>query len=497
MHLNAMQNGFSVTEMRNVALQTFHEKPSYTCMSPRVIRDTNSNDIGTIGVNNTAFRAVLKQQASWNDTIILSSVDSGYVDMAINLYFTSFRKFDIENYLFVGSDSDVCSTLSGFNITCFEYIHDKDGKNASRYGSTAFKRKTHLKTIIILEALLLGLQVLITDVDIVFLKNPLPYLTCYTCDIELSSDGAEGNSGFYLARPTPAAIKLHCEAWNQGLVKPEFSNQKAIDRNMEKMLRNKQINVNNLDRRLYPNGRVYFEKGKRMFKGDNPCTNCIIVHNNWIISSAAKVYRFKECGLWKNNRNDYYSNLMNKYISFELPKDYGANHTKSAEINALQNALIIGAVLGRIVILPEFHCYRCKYHPACTQTNSKCTLGVFYKIEAFDSQLSGKYRESVFLSHDKVPKAVKDSSSSLHFLDTRLNREAFPGSVTNVIKLAPKDAGGATVNELTQWFGNMTTSILRFHSLYHGVDRTRPNVANIIKKIQRAFRESDYRQYTG
>jgi hypothetical protein len=451
------------------------------------------------GVNNTAFHAVLKQRASWNNTIILSSVDSGYVDMAINLYFSSFEKFNIENYLFVGSDSEVCGALSVFNIACFDYIHDKDGKTASGYFSQAFKRKTHLKTKIILEALGLGFKVLIADVDIVFLKNPLPLLNCHSCDIEISSDIVEGNSGFYLARPTPAVIQLHKKAWNQGLAKPQISNQKAIDRLMEKMLKLKQIKVKNLDPKVYTNGKVYFEDGRRMFKGDNPCSSCVIVHNNWIVSGAAKIYRFKECGLWENNRNGYYSDETNKYISFGLPGDYGAKTTTTVEAKALQFALILGAILNRLVILPQFHCYGCQYHPACKKTNSKCAFGTFYKIEAFDSKLKDKYRESVFLSHNKVPEAVRDSLSPLYFLDTRLNNEQFPKLPADVKRVTPKDSGGATIDELVQWFGNDTKSTLRFHSLYHGIsyDENDPKLNDVIKKIKAAFVVSDYRQYKG
>ncbi|KAK2140742.1 hypothetical protein LSH36_1262g00010 [Paralvinella palmiformis] len=328
-----------------------------------------------------------------DNTIVLSSVDSGYLDMAVNLYLTSFKRFKIENYLFVGSDPDICNALANFSIACFDYIHDSDGSTVSGYFSEAFKRKTHLKTKIILEALMLGLKVLITDVDIVFFTNPLPLFTCTTCDMEISSDVVERNSGFYFARPTSASIRLHETAWIQGLAKPHVSNQNAIDRNMERMQRSGTITVKDLDPKMYINGKVYFEDGKRMFKGDNLCEHCVMVHNNWIVTEAAKVYRFKECGLWENDRNQYYSDRQQTYLSFGLPKDYGFTNTITFEEKVLRNAFILGALLGRIVILPTFHCYGCKYSRVCKQPNAKCTLSTFYKIEQFDSQLKDNYRE--------------------------------------------------------------------------------------------------------
>jgi hypothetical protein len=265
---------------------------------------------------------------------------------------------------------------------------------------------------------------------------------------------------------------------------------------MEKMLRNKQINVNNLDRRLYPNGRVYFEKGKRMFKGDNPCTNCVIVHNNWIVSAAAKIYRFKECGLWENDRNGYYSNDNNKYISFDLPGDYGSEDTGPAEIKALKYAMIIGAILDRIVILPQFHCYGCKYNHICKSASARCAFGTFYEIDAFDSVFKEIYRESVFLSHFKVSKLVKGSLSPRFVIETPENQKNFPELPVDVTKMTARGSNGAAVDEILLWFGNNTESVLRFHSLYNGIDcdDNSQRIEAVTRKIKTAFIKSNYRQ---
>ena len=444
------------------------------------------------------FQDAITERAT-DGTIVLSSVDSGYLDMAINLYLTSFKRYNIDNYLFVGSDSRICDSLRNSSIACFDYIHDPEGEMASNYFSEAFKRKTHLKTKIILEALKLCLNVLIVDVDIVFFTNPLPLFTCKTCDIEISSDVIEGNSGFYLARPTPAAVKLHETAWKQGLQKPHISNQKAIDRNMERMVKTKAITVNNLDPNVYTNGKVYFEDGKRMFKGDNPCKGCVIVHNNWIVTGAAKIYRFKECGLWENDRNAYYSDKERKYISFDLPTDFGSANTQKAEKNSLHQAFFIGAILGRTVILPQFHCYGCKYNGACKKAGARCSFGTFYKIEQLDSQLEGKYRESVFLSHDKVPASVKKSSSPVFFIDSLPNNQHIKDLPRDVVKVTPTNQAGVTIEEIVLWFGNRTESILRFHSLYVDVkyDGEDERMRTAVKKLNSAIVDSDYRQYKG
>ncbi|KAK2145613.1 hypothetical protein LSH36_669g04027 [Paralvinella palmiformis] len=441
------------------------------------------------------LRRVMKSKAV-NKTIILSSVDSGYLDMAINLYMSSFGKFRIENYLFVGSDAHICDFLFRFAIDCQPYIYDKDGETPSVYNTQAFRRKTHLKTKIILEGLKLGLNVLITDVDIVFQKNPLSSFTCQNCDIEITSDVSEGNSGFYFARPTEAAIELHEKAWNVSFTNPKLSNQKAIVRTIKEMQQKKKISVKNLSPSQYPNGYVYFEQGKRMFKGDNPCSECIIVHNNWIVSGAAKIYRFKEYGLWENDAGGYFSSASRKYLSFDLPKQFDEKDNRTAEQEkiALQNAFIIGDLLNRTVILPQFHCYRCKYTRVCKTPGARCHLGTAYRIVTFDARLKDRYRESVFLSHDKVPASVKQSRSPLFFIDSERNAKDFPILPSETEKLAPNRRAGATGQEIERWFGARTESVLRFHSLYDGIQHGDEH-RDRLKNLDLALAKSDYRQY--
>ena len=360
------------------------------------------------GLDQQAFRKMLYKRA-FDNTIVLISVDSGYLDMAVNFYLTSLNKFEINNYLFVGSDPYVCAELSRHNITCYQYTRDPDAGQASVYSSVAFKRKTHLKTKIVLEAMMNGLNVILSDVDIVFFKNPLPLFTCHTCDLEISSDIIEAKSGFHFARPTLASLKLHKNAWNYGRAKSDVSNQKALNMYLKKMEKNNEIKIKYLDPKTYVNGKEYFDDGGSTFSGNNPCLQCVLVHNNWIYTLAAKIYRFKESGLWQYDKDNYFSNASNRYLSFDLHSRYHGNSTSSSELVALKNALILGAMLDRIVILPKFHRCRCGCFSSCKKPPMKCSLGNILNMEVFDSHLNGRYRESAFLRHEKVPSVIKQS----------------------------------------------------------------------------------------
>ena len=147
----------------------------------------------------------MKAYANAQKVIVLSLMDSGTVDMAANLYLTSYHKFNITNYLFISSDSKSCPTLSSEYpaIHCVQYVNDTNGLTASSFGTKAFVRKTHYKTQAILEAVRLGFSVLLVDIDIVMFKNPFPYLDqCPQCDLQIQWDHNMVCSGFFYIRST-------------------------------------------------------------------------------------------------------------------------------------------------------------------------------------------------------------------------------------------------------------------------------------------------------
>ena len=100
-------------------------------------------------------------------------------------------------------------------------------------------------------------------------------------------------------------------------------------------------------------GLTYYEQPKRYFADTaKPCPDCVVVHNNWIVSMAAKVYRAKEMHHWMydGEKAGYYTNVNAKYLRYQnkLP---GEN-----EVNALKSGLAIAEILNRTLILPKFSC---------------------------------------------------------------------------------------------------------------------------------------------
>ena len=98
------------------------------------------------------------------------------------------------------------------------------------------------------------------------------------------------------------------------------------------MLNTKTLNMTILNKNQFPNGRVYFELGRRMFIGDGRLDNQpYIVHNNYIYTKSAKIYRFKETGLWVYDEKRYYSNTNNTYLMYNNNLFHGAKITKENE----------------------------------------------------------------------------------------------------------------------------------------------------------------------
>ena len=164
--------------------------------------------LGKVDQMRESFSEVLLAHCDQTKVVYLATVDFSYLPLAINLYETSFKKLQIQNYLFVCSDTDAFQILQQRGINSFDYIQDKDSKTLTNYGTAAYKRKTHYKTKAILDALLVGLTVVIINVDIVLFKDPLPYLNCSHCDIQIQRGAIGKNSGFYISRPTSASIQV-------------------------------------------------------------------------------------------------------------------------------------------------------------------------------------------------------------------------------------------------------------------------------------------------
>ncbi len=449
------------------------------------------------------YKSILKKMASNRGVLLLALADDSYLDMTLNFYETSLKPLAINNFLFVSPFNKTCRILRKYDLACHVYKNNLTVKantskriGKSEYGTAIFNKKMVMRTRAIIDALLCGITLLHTDVDITLFKNPFPYFKCSKCDIEVLEDGwsANLNAGFVYLRPTKATLDVYSLILNI-TSNPKYDDQVAFNAALKKY--RKRINVKALNTRLFPCGLRYFENSERHFVDDmRPCTECVMVHNNWIVSKEAKVYRFKETGMWMYDHEieQYYSSVNRKYLIYNNPLQLSNEESvlNKLENDSLVSALAIGRILNRTVILPKFH---------CSQRAKQCPFNSLYRVSDMDKHFPSKFRESVFLQHPKVPDIIKNSQSPLVFINTNVPYADLCKPIQEIERLVCIPANplkGATSAEIRRCLEPLNQySILRFHSLYsafsHFIDRKEQ--AAFSQSIRAGLTRTVYRQY--
>ena len=175
----------------------------------------------------------ISNRADHNNTIFLAMLDMGFLDMAINFYETSLKKYDIENYLFVGASREACVELNHLSIACFTYVEDVAGNLSSIYLSPDFIRKMNIRTDMILEALGAAYTVIHVDVDVIFLQNPITELHGITDDISALWDNCAYNAGFLIVRPSDAGKWIYTRLKEISVTSATTDDQTALNQAMD------------------------------------------------------------------------------------------------------------------------------------------------------------------------------------------------------------------------------------------------------------------------
>ena len=166
--------------------------------------------LDNISIN--SLRYALEKHSDKNKTIFVALVDYGFIDVALNLYLTSFKRLAIANYLFVAMNEKCCVILRSRKINCLHYMREfEDGQNASKFGSKAYNIKTNFKIKLVLDVMQLGYNPFLVDLDIVFFANPL-YIVLPLADkhdLVVMDDGRnKWNTGFYFCHATKKSYRI-------------------------------------------------------------------------------------------------------------------------------------------------------------------------------------------------------------------------------------------------------------------------------------------------
>ncbi|CAD5110858.1 DgyrCDS224 [Dimorphilus gyrociliatus] len=489
-------NPHNVVEEKEIAASP--EIPSHFVFKSKL----NQNSFEPFKPQFSSYAEALKYIAiehNHRKTVIISTADAGYLDMTLNFFIGSIKRHGLTNFLMLCIQRESCDIFRNHGIPVYYYSTENAGGSASRYNSPEFRRKTHIKTRIVLDALKLNYTVVLSDVDIFYVKNPLEHWPCPDCDLQVSSDYVEANSGFYLVKANAAGKLLHEEMLKR--VRPNNSNQKTLNPAMKHLKTHGKLRYHTLNNVKWPCGIVYWENEKRMWYTDKFTPEHVLIHNNWIETSEAKIYRFKEHQMWYLDKDKYYSNGEAKYMTYSNPFNF-EKKTRGIEGDALADAIGIAMALKRILILPKFHCDGCKYS-ACKSPSRLCALNVRFHLQEFDREFKSMYREHVFLDHPFVPSNIKNSQSKELLIETddlkHNNFSDIPYGKNRRFK--PKDtAKGATSDEIIAWFDSEEfrhISVLHFRMMYNAFKGFTDSQENnkYKEKIRRGLVKGGYRQY--
>ena len=428
-------------------------------------------------------------------------------------------------------------------ISCY-YFPDGEQLKGGNFGSREFRRLVNVKTEVVLAIAKLGYDTLLVDGDIVFLRDPRPYLTSPE-DVQIQRElGSTMNSGFFLVRASEwglaflgRALQVASHPTEVGRV--VMRQQEAVNRALVMMRRKRAtpLTVRVLPMEQFPNGVAYFERPfRRMFAYQNPCDECVIVHNNYIMGTPAKVYRFREHLLWRVDEPEgYYTSTQTRYLEFGNPNPEA---TLRQEVDALTTAFQLAAILDRVVILPPFHCHGCtsrspgtmdavvstkKGKPqdaramkrngcsAARKEDDQCNLSAHFSITRLRSGMGmWPFRERMFRYNPLVPEDIRlrliplnDSVNDVDRLQPSPERPVAihvdPGAppVASPERVLRPGAPGVALTEdnIRDFFGRFQSErVLRFVDLY-GVtlDESAPVFSSTKRKLHSSLRKSGLR----
>ncbi|XP_053380283.1 uncharacterized protein LOC128548819 [Mercenaria mercenaria] len=223
---------------------------------------------------------------------ILLTVNNGFYDFFLNWRW-HFKQLNIYLPISVIAEDDIVfGRLTSLKDSSMEVqrservsINETVAYNSPLYRSMVSERPTY-----ILKYLKKGTDIIYSDMDTVWLQNPLPYLEG-DYDIWSQMDGKTVFCTGFLAIKSNNNTKKFVQKWEDSFREKPTLNQPIFN----KLVKNSTINIKALDRERFPSGIQYFEKFSKEER-----SGVVVVHNNWIVGHNNKIKRFQDMKLWAN-----------------------------------------------------------------------------------------------------------------------------------------------------------------------------------------------------
>ncbi|XP_009613950.1 beta-arabinofuranosyltransferase RAY1 isoform X2 [Nicotiana tomentosiformis] len=319
----------SLSLRKQVMSKSTREKKTLECVdtirSTKGANDCSVEDYWTVSTPISlplSLDILLSLRADKNKTVVLAVVGYSYKEMLMS-WVCRLNHLQISNFLVCALDDNIYdfSILQGLPVFKYANLETKISFDNCHFGTECFQKVTKVKSRIVLQILKLGYNVLMSDVDIYWFKNPLPLLSSFGPAVLVAQSDEYKltgpinlprrlNSGFYYAYSdvtTIAALeKVVKHAANSNLSEqPSFYDtlcgEGGYNRIDDSRCLEPQTNVTVqfLDRDLFPNGAYKDLWQESNVKEACLMKGCFIIHNNWISGRRKKLERQVPSGLWE------------------------------------------------------------------------------------------------------------------------------------------------------------------------------------------------------
>ncbi|XP_075495671.1 LOW QUALITY PROTEIN: arabinosyltransferase XEG113-like [Primulina tabacum] len=455
----------------------------------------------------------LVQLRAKDNVIVMTFGNFAFMDF-IMTWVKSLSDLDVDNFLVGAMDTKLLEALYWKGVPVFDMGSHMSTIDVG-WGSPTFHKMGREKVILIDSVLPYGVELLMCDTDMVWLKNPLPYLARFPeADVLTSTDlvaptvvddrlddwrqGSAYNIGIFHWRPTDSSKKLAKE-WKELLL----ADEKIWDQNGFNELVRRQLGPSvdedgglayaydgNLKLGLLPasifcSGHTYFVQAMYQQLRLEPYA----VHTTFqYAGTEGKRHRLREAMVFYDPP-EYYDK-QGGFLSFKpsIPKSLMLDGEHSIEshfalvnyqIKQIRTALAIASLLGRTLVMPPLWCRLDRLwfgHPGILQGSLTrqpflCPLDHVFEVNTILKQLPDEefganidIREYSFLENPSLSKQVKES-----WLDVHLCQQGSKGcevsnrtSQTGILKF-PKQSSEETFKVLFSSFKGV--KVIHFSSM--------------------------------
>lgn len=244
-------------------------------------------------------------------SLIVMVANEGVMDLALNFICSAeAAEIDLSSVvMFVGTERDVVLVENmGAQAIYSPALGSMPPKAAGMYLDNTFSRMMWFKTTSVFLAIEAGFDVLFQDVDLVWMKDPIPYLRAVDADISFMDDGARTprytpffvNSGFFYVKHNSRTKffeekMMKCGASEIGR---SHSHQSVLIKHLSEAHHLAALTVHVLDKDLFPSGEAYHERKKYLATVIDRSFTPFVFHMCWTTNRVDKVLYFKELDLW-------------------------------------------------------------------------------------------------------------------------------------------------------------------------------------------------------